>query len=141
MSRRLLGALLALLSVVGVTVAASVAGHRVAGLPTIMTFPGPPAVGDCLDGDTADDGPWFSAPSDFRPRFGPCASSSIGEVVAVRATASSGPPTSIPPGLSGDCRQDALSYAGLRMRGRTFVLAGAPNDDPVAWTYSVDMRT
>jgi len=138
MSRRLAGALLVLLSIVGVTVAASVPGRRLAGIPTSVEFPGPPAVGDCLIAGPVDDGRWVGGTNTSLLRFGPCTGSGAGEVVAVRTVTPAD--RSSRPGQSTGCRDEALSYAGLSVRDGSVVVPGAPSNDPVAWTYSVDLR-
>ncbi|WP_420120490.1 hypothetical protein [Nakamurella sp.] len=150
MDRRLAGALLVLLTVVGATVLSSVAGRGLAGTPVAAPLPDPPAVGDCLLGPTvgtaAATGP--AAIADGRPEpptFGPCdpagidpVAGPVGEVVAVRPM--TGPDRTAGPAEAG-CRPAALAYAGLRPRGDTFAVPGSPADDPIQWRYSVDVQT
>ncbi len=144
MGRRVAGALLVLLTLVGVAVVSSATGIRLAGTPIAVALPGPPAVGDCvLAGST---GPVAVTGSTSSPgqSFGPCSTAgvgviagSLGEVVAVR-TATRDRSVSTSPA---DCRPSALEYAGLRPSGDAWTVPGAPVDDPIRWTYSVDVET
>lgn len=145
MDRRLAGALLVLLTIVGVTVIASATGIRLAGSPIAVALPGPPSIGECmLTGPAGASSASTSSTPDV-PAFGPCGSAGVGtfaamagEVVAVRTT--TGTDRSIASNPA-DCRRSALAYAGLRPRGDAWTVPGTPVDDPIRWTYSVDVET
>lgn len=144
MDRRLAGALLVLLTFVGAAVISSATGTGVAGSPTAVALPDPPAVGDCLLAEPAE-GPAAVPPiGSPAPAFGPCgaafgsANESAGEVVTVRALIGTDRSTASD---SAGCRSSALEYAGLRARGDAFTVPGTPADDPIQWKYSFDVRT
>lgn len=143
MERRLAGALLVLFAFVGAAVMSSAAGPGLAGSPTIADLPGPPAVGECLLADVHRDPKVLRQSTLGTPDFGPCGtvgagSGVVGEVVAVRALAGADRATGAD---SNGCRSAALAYAGLRPSGDAFVVPGTPADDPIRWSYSVDVRT
>lgn len=146
MGRRWAGALLVLLTIVGVTVIASATGIRLAGSPIAVALPGPPSIGECMLADPAAGiSAAGSSTSPRVPSFGPCGSAGVGrfvaragEVVAVRTTTGTDRAIASNPA---DCRPSALAYAGLRPRGDAWTVPGAPADDPIRWSYSVDVET
>lgn len=132
MSRRLVGQMLVLVTVVGVAVSAA-PHRRLGGSPAAVPVPPPPTVGECLikAGPTSPTDAWVA-------EFGPCGEDSVGEVVAVRPAGTSDP--AIVLDGSSSCRDDLLTGAGLVRDGSDFVLPGEPSDDPIAWSYSIPAR-
>lgn len=128
MSRRLAGVALMVLTIIGTVVIASLPGRRVAGTAVSVAFPDAPQIGDCLLDPRQGAGPDTAAAVRPLPLFGPCADGrATGEIVAVRM----GPATD-----NADCVPEALRRAGLlRDQAGSFVLPGAPTDDPVEWSY------
>ncbi|HEY5877462.1 MAG TPA: hypothetical protein VIU11_01040 [Nakamurella sp.] len=139
MNRRLAGALIIVLTVVGVAATSPAIGDRLAGTPIAVRFPGPPTIGECLLADDIEDARSTIRANPPVARFGPCGPTGRGEVVAVRATT----PTerSARSDSPADCRGAALSYAGLQSRDDSYVAPGAPQDDSIDWTYSIAVRT
>lgn len=157
MNPRLVGALLVIAAIAVTISAPALLGRRTAGTAVMVELPRDPRVGDCVvnmpaevsagsaEGPTGTGRDAFEPPDSFGPlgpSFGPCNLGPVaGEVVALtdpvidRATGQLQPPADT------DCRAAALSYAGLVLRDGRFVVPDAPEDDPVSWSMSVNIRT
>lgn len=138
MDRRLAGIVLLIVALVAVIVVPSLTGRRVAGSAVATVFPDPPVAGDCL---------LAPFPIDVRSgvppeiavtvtRFGSCAGSIAGEVVAVWPNESSAQAAATSR-RAGPCYQATATYAGLESTRRSTDLPGAPSPGPVRWKPTI----
>jgi hypothetical protein len=134
--RRLAGAVLVLLAIVGVTVAAVLPGRRMPGTAVMTAFPPPPTVGDCLIDPLDPITPFPAERQRQVPQYGPCAGHlTLGEVVEVHLPA----PKGLVAGLDerAGCRRETLLRSGLREHAGAFQIPGGNDDEPVTWQYSI----
>jgi len=134
MDRRLAGVVVLMLVVVAATVAPSLSGQRVAGSAVVMTFPDPPAVGDCALSALDAEGANFGIPSDVdvtTVTWGPCAGEVYGEIVAGASADAAADATDGRRG--GGCYRAAATFAGLDTSARRATVPGAPSYPGVFW--------
>ena len=85
MGRRAPGVLLVIAVIIAALLAPSIAGRRIAGIPTALLVPRAPEIGDCLAATVRDIRSSDAVPlaDDAAPQLVPCSSEHAGEIISV----------------------------------------------------------